>query len=253
VTGTAPVRLNWRLATVERRVPESTAAATLLLGVDGWPGHRAGQHVDVRLTADDGYQAERSYSLASPPDDPLIALTIERIDDGEVSPWLTEVASTGDSFELRGPVGGYFVWDGTESGPVLLVAGGSGVVPLMSMARHRARRGIRTRMRLLYSARSVDDLLFREELDELSAAGDGFDILYTLTRSHPPAWEGFTRRVDGQMLADIRLSGSAGPQDGLVFVCGPTPFVESVARSLVLLGHAPSQVKTERFGPTGVS
>jgi ferredoxin-NADP reductase len=236
------------VATVTSVAPESGRAATLVLDVDDWPGHRAGQHVDVRLTAEDGYQADRSYSIASAPDDPALALTVERIDDGEVSPWLTTVAQPGDGFELRGPIGGYFVWEGDEPDPVLLVAGGSGVVPLMAMARHRARRRIRARMRLVYSARSAQDLLYRAELDELAAAGDGFEVVYTLTRAAPPGWRGRRGRVDGEMLAEVswpeRLSSSA-------FVCGPTPFVEAVAGSLVLLGHPPGRVKTERFGPTG--
>jgi ferredoxin-NADP reductase len=230
--------------------PETAGAATILVDVEDWPAHRAGQHVDVRLTAEDGYQAERSYSIASAPDDPAIALTVERIDAGEVSPWLTDVARPGDTFELRGPIGGYFVWDGDDPDPVLLVGGGSGVVPLVAMARHRARRKIRTRMRLLYSARSEDDVLYRAELDALAAGDDGFDVVYTFTREAPPGWDGYHRRVDGQMLADViwpeRLTSPA-------YVCGPTPFVEAVANSLVLLGHPPGRVKTERFGPTGGS
>jgi ferredoxin-NADP reductase len=229
-------------------VPEGVRATTLLLDVEGWPGHRPGQHVDVRLTAEDGYQAERSYSIASAPDDPALSLTVERIDDGEVSPWLTDEARIGDSFELRGPVGGYFVWDGAEPAPVLLVGGGSGVVPLMSMARYRARRGLRTRMRLLYSARSTDDLLYREELDAMAAAGDGFEVVYTLTRTLPPQWSGFGRRVDAQMLADVSYAEKGTSP---AFVCGPTPFVEAVSKGLVLVGYGAGQVKTERFGPSG--
>jgi ferredoxin-NADP reductase len=243
-------RLSWRVATVISVVPETSRAATLVLEVDDWPRHRPGQHVDVRLTAEDGYQAQRSYSIVSAPDDPIIALTVERIEDGEVSPWLTGVARPGDVFELRGPIGGYFVWDGEGSDPVLLVGGGSGVVPLVAMARHRARRALRTRMRLLYSARDEEGLLHRAELDQLAAAGDGFDVVYTLTRATPRGWAGYNRRVDGPMLAEV---GVPGRQAGLAFVCGPTPFVEAVARNLVLLGHAPGRVKTERFGPTGGS
>jgi ferredoxin-NADP reductase len=240
-------RLIWRLATVREVVRESAGAATLVLDVEDWPGHQPGQHVDVRLTAEDGYQAQRSYSIASAPDDPL-ALTVVRIEDGDLSPWFTDVATRGDTFEIRGPIGGYFVWDGAEGLPTLLAAGGSGVVPLMAMARHRSRRRIPTRMRLLYSARSDADLLYRAELAALAAAGDGFEVFYTLTRSVPPGWEGFRGRVDGQMLADV-----AFPErwDAPAFVCGPTPFVESVAKSLVILGHPPGQVKTERFGPSG--
>jgi ferredoxin-NADP reductase len=251
MAGTAVLgRLTWRLAAVQEARPETPRAATLMLDVDDWPGHRPGQHVDVRLTAEDGYQAERSYSIASAPDDPFLALTVERIDDGEVSPWLTEVAGPGDSFELRGPVGGYFVWDGADPAPVLLVGGGSGVVPLMAMVRHRDRRHLRTAMRLLYSSRSEEDLLFRGELDTLAAAADGFEVTYTLTRESRPGWSGFRRRVDGQMLADV---GFPERQRGLAFVCGPTPFVEAVSKSLVLLGYPPGLVKTERFGPTGGS
>jgi ferredoxin-NADP reductase len=219
-----------------------------LLDVEGWSGHRPGQHVDVRLTAQDGYQAERSYSIASAPDDPRLALTIERIDDGEVSPWMTDEARVGDGFELRGPVGGYFVWDDTELAPLLVVGGGSGIVPLMSMARHRVRRGLHTRMRLLYSARTADDLLYRGELDAMAAADDEFEVVYTLTRTSPPQWSGFKRRVDAEMLADVSYA-EAGTSPA--FVCGPTSFVEAVAKGLVLVGYAAGRVKTERFGPSG--
>jgi ferredoxin-NADP reductase len=245
---TVPGRLTWRAATVADVVPETAGATTFLLDVRDWPGHRSGQHVDVRLTADDGYQAQRSYSIASAPDDPQLAVTVERIDDGEVSPWLTTVARRGDRFELRGPIGGYSVWDGSDRDPVLLVAGGSGVVPMMAMARHRARRSLSTRMRLLYSARTEDDIVYRDELGQLAARGDGFEVVYTLTRAVPPGWSGYRRRVDGPMLAEVTWpERHASP----AFVCGPTPFVESVASSLVLLGHPPGRVKTERFGPTG--
>jgi ferredoxin-NADP reductase len=250
VAGTAVLgRLTWRLGTVRQVIAENLRAATLVLDVDGWSGHQPGQHVDVRLTAEDGYQAERSYSIASVPDDPFLAITVERIDDGEVSPWLTEIAAPGDNLEVRGPVGGYFVWDGFDPAPVLLVAGGSGAVPLASMARQRARRHIRTRMRLLYSARSEEDLLFRSELDRLAADNDGFDRFYTLTRAAPQDWTGFRRRVDAQMLAEVVPQH----QRTSAFVCGPTPFVETVAKSLVLLGYPPGRVKTERFGPSGGS
>ena len=239
-------RLTWRVVTVGAVVQESERAVTLTLESEERIAHRPGQHVDVRLTAEDGYQAERSYSIASAPDDPSVSLTVERIPDGEVSPWLTTVAEPGDQFEVRGPVGGYFVWDDLDASPVLLVAGGSGVVPLMSMIRHRRGRGIGTRMRLLYSARSEEDLLYRAELDEL--AGDGFDAVYTLTREAPPEWAGYRRRIDARMLAEV---GLAQRGTSSVFVCGPTPFVEATANSLVLLGHEPARVKTERFGPSG--
>jgi ferredoxin-NADP reductase len=245
VEGTAVLgRLNWRVATVAEVRPETPRVKTLVLDVPGWEGHRGGQHVDVRLTAEDGYQAQRSYSIASSANAARVELTVEAIDDGEVSPYLTSVARPGDQFELRGPVGGYFVWDPDPGGPVLLVGGGSGVVPLMAMVRQRAADGDQVATRLLYSARGWDDVIYRDELERLS--GDGSDVVYTLTREQPPGWTGYARRVDADMLAEVAPSDLA-----LAFVCGPTPFVESVAESLVQLGHDPAKVKTERFGPTG--
>jgi ferredoxin-NADP reductase len=219
---------------------------TIALDVAGWPGHRAGQHVDIRLTAEDGYQAERSYSLAAPANGERVELTVENVDDGEVSPYLTEEARPGDELEIRGPVGGYFVWDPDPPGPVLLVGGGSGVVPLMAMARQRAADGGRVPTTLLYSARSLDDVIYREELERLS--GDGLALALTLTRSQPDGWTGFARRVDSELLVEVAPAPDARP---LAFVCGPTPFVEAVALALVGLGHDPALVKTERFGPTG--
>jgi ferredoxin-NADP reductase len=232
------------VATVAEVRPETPRVKTLALDVPGWEGHRGGQHVDVRLTAEDGYQAQRSYSIASSANAARVELTVEAIDDGEVSPYLTSVARPGDQFEIRGPVGGYFVWNPDPGGPVLLVGGGSGVVPLMAMARQRSADGDDVATRLLYSARGWDDVIYRDELERLS--GDGFDVVYTLTREQPPGWTGYARRVDADMLAEV------GPSDlALAFVCGPTPFVESVAETLVQLGHDPAKVKTERFGPTG--
>jgi ferredoxin-NADP reductase len=234
------------VAEVAQVRPETPRVKTLALDVAGWPGHRAGQHVDVRLTAEDGYQAQRSYSIASAPAGERVELTVERIDDGEVSPYLTEEVMPGDLFELRGPVGGYFVWDPSPGGTVLLVGGGSGVVPLMAMARQRAAGGEIVPTRLLFSARSDDDLIYRDELDLLGSRGDGFDVFYTLTRKQPAGWSGYTRRVDSELLGEV------APDDvALTFVCGPTPFVEAVAETLVGLGHEPSRIKTERFGPTG--
>jgi len=222
-----------------------------VLDVPGWPEHRAGQHVDVRLVAEDGYQAQRSYSIASAPEDPGIALTIERLDDGEVSPYLTDVLHPGDGLEVRGPIGGYFVWDVSVGGPLLLVAGGSGVVPLLAMLRHRARADPATRariaVRLLYSARRWDDLIDREELERLGADA-GVEISFALTREVPAGWTGLRRRVDREIVEAIAWPASSAP---LAFVCGPTPFVESVATLLVELGHDPQRVRTERFGPTG--
>jgi ferredoxin-NADP reductase len=226
--------------------PETTRVKTLGLEVAGWPGHRAGQHVDVRLTAEDGYQAQRSYSIASATNGPRLELTVERIDDGEVSPYLTEEARPGDQVEVRGPVGGFFVWDPTPGGAVLLVGGGSGVVPLMAMVRERAASGDSVRTRLLYSARSWDDVIYRDELAGLAERADGFEVVYALTREQPPDWTGYSRRVDRELLAEVV------PDDlALTFVCGPTPFVEAVAEALVELGHDASRIKTERFGPTG--
>lgn len=226
--------------------PETGRVKTLSLDVAGWTGHRAGQHVDVRLTADDGYQAQRSYSIASAPSGPRVELTVERIDDGEVSPYLTEEARPGDLFELRGPVGGFFVWDPNPGGAVLLVGGGSGVVPLMAMVRQRAVHGDAVPTRLLYSARSREDVIYRDELERLAQRGDGFEVVYTLTREQPAGWTGYDRRVDRELLAEV-----APDELALTFVCGPTPFVEAAAEALVELGHEPSRIKTERFGPTG--
>jgi ferredoxin-NADP reductase len=237
-------RLTWQVATVAEVRPETPRTKTLVLDVPNWAGHRAGQHVDVRLTAEDGYQAQRSYSIASASVEGSLELTVERIDDGEVSPYLTGEARPGDVFEVRGPIGGYFVWDPEPAGDVLLVGGGSGIVPLMAMARQRAADGDSVQTRLLYSARSWDDVIYREELARLDGAG--FDVTYTLTREQPDGWTGYSRRVDRELLGEV-----APAQLGLAFVCGPTPFVETVAQALVDLGHEPSRVKTERFGPTG--
>jgi ferredoxin-NADP reductase len=243
-----PGRLTWRVAEVVEVRPETSRTKTIAFDVAGWPGHRAGQHLDVRLTAEDGYQAERSYSIASAPESPALELTVERLDDGEVSPYLTDELRPGDAIELRGPVGGYFVWDPKAEGKVLLVGGGSGVVPLMAMARQRRVEGSAIPTRLLYSARTLEDVIYRDELMRLSDRGDGFDVVYTLTRVQPPGWDGYDRRVDRDLLAEV---APAPGELALSFVCGPTPFVEAVAGALVELGHEPGRVKTERFGPTG--
>ena len=244
----APARITWQTATVAELVDETAHARTLVLDVPAWPGHHAGQHLDVRLTAEDGYQAERSYSIASAPEDDRVALTVERIDDGEVSPYLAGDVVVGDAFEIRGPIGGHFTWRASDGGPVLLVGGGSGLVPLMAMLRHRARAGSRADARLLVSARTIDDLLYRDELERLASAMDGLSITYTLTRGTPAGWSGFGRRVDGEMLRAVGPAAAAAPR---VFVCGPTPFVEAVADELVALGHGAAAIHTERFGPTG--
>ena len=235
-------RLTWLIASVAGSVDETPRVRTLELDVADWAGHRAGQHLDVRLTAEDGYQAERSYSIASPPGDG-IAITIERLDDGEVSPYLVDDARDGDQFEVRGPIGGYFVWDGDETEPVLLVAGGSGVVPLMAMARHRARIGSMTPMKLLYSSRTWDDVIYRDELEKL-----GLDVVHTLTRAQPPGWTGYSRRIDVDMLREVAWPASGSPR---VYVCGSTRFVDAAADGLLELGYEAAWIRTERFGATG--
>ena len=249
MAGTALLgRLTWRLGAVAALRDETPRVRTIVLDVPGWPGHRPGQHVDVRLTAEDGYQAERSYSIASPPEQEQVELTVERLDDGEVSSYLVGELREGDQLELRGPIGGYFVWLAGAGAPLQLVAGGSGVVPLMCMLRHRTAAGSRVPARLLYSSRSIDDVIYRDELERLGGDGGGLQVTHTLTGGPPPGWTGYARRIDEPMLAEVAWPASERPA---IFVCGPTPLVESVARDLVRLGHEPSRVKTERFGPTG--
>jgi ferredoxin-NADP reductase len=218
--------------------------ATIELDPPDWPGHRAGQHLDVRLTAEDGYRAERSYSIASAPGEPL-AITVERLEDGEVSPYLAGELRAGDELELRGPVGGYFVWEPGDGGPLTLLAGGSGVVPLRSMLRHRLRTGSEVPARLLYSARGWEDVIYR---DELGQPRDGVGVSYTLTRGHPAGWTGHTGRIGQALLAEVAWPAAANP---LAYICGPTSFVETAADGLVGLGYPPGRVKTERFGATG--
>jgi ferredoxin-NADP reductase len=241
-------RLSWTLGEVVELIDETPRVRTIALDVPEWPGHRAGQHVDLRLTAEDGYQAQRSYSIASAPEDDRLAITVEALPDGEVSSYLVGELRVGDKLELRGPIGGYFVWEADRTEPLLLVAGGSGMVPVMSMIRHRHAAGATVRTKLLFSSRAWEDVIYRDELERLASAGDGFAVIHTLTRMQPEGWTGYTRRVDAAMLSDVGWSASAMP---VSFVCGPTPFVEAVASALVLLGHAASTIKTERFGPTG--
>jgi len=237
----------WRTATVREIAPETAHAKTIVLGVPGWPGHLAGQHVDVRLTAEDGYQAERSYSIASAPEAPDLSLTVELFADGEVSPYLVEELRPGDQFEVRGPVGGYFAWRVQDGGPLLLLAGGSGLVPLMAMLRHHAAQHSAVPARLLVSSRTFEDVLYRDELAALSGRS-GVEVAFTLTREQPEGWTGYSRRVDAEMLAAVGPSPAEEPK---IFVCGPTAFVESVADRLVELGHRPGTIRAERFGPTG--
>jgi ferredoxin-NADP reductase len=231
------------VATIRAARTEAPNVRTLVLEVPGWPGHVAGQHVDVRLTAEDGYQAQRSYSIASAPESPDLELTVEELEDGEVSPYLVEAAEVGDQFELRGPIGGYFTWTAATGGPLLLVAGGSGVVPLMAMIRHRRAAGSDADARLLLSVKTRADIIYRSELE---ASGVGLHV--TLTRESPADWAGDTRRIDAEMLRAVGPPPQARPH---VYVCGPTPFVEEAARLLVEIGHAPAAVRTERFGNTG--
>jgi ferredoxin-NADP reductase len=246
-------RLPWREAEVVEVIAETPRARSLVLRVPEWPGHLPGQHVDVRLTAEDGYQTERSYSIASPPEQAELVLTVERIDDGEVSPFLTDEVRVADRLELRGPIGGYFVWSADVPGPLQLLAGGSGVVPLMAMLRHRARRARAGApvppARLLYSSRTRDLILYRDELARLARADPRLAVVHTLTRERPDGWRGRLGRVDAAMLDAVAFPAAEAPAS---YVCGPTSFVEAVASALVAAGHPAARVKTERFGPTGV-
>jgi ferredoxin-NADP reductase len=233
---------------VREVIVETSRAKSLLLQVNGWQGHLPGQHVDIRLTAEDGYQAQRSYSIASPPEDELMRLTVERVENGEVSPYLVEELRSGDQFELRGPIGGYFVWTTAIGGPLCLVAGGSGIAPLMAMLRHRDRRNSRVPAVLLYSFRKLEDVIYRKELDAMARRDAGLRVVGTLTRKQPDGWPGYRRRIDESMLAEACFPPDRNPK---ICVCGPAPFVEDVSSFLVELGHDAIAIKTERFGPTG--
>jgi ferredoxin-NADP reductase len=241
--------LNWQIASVTNIKPETANVKTFTLKLPAWMRHRAGQHYDIRLTAEDGYQTQRSYSIASEPErEGEVEITVERIADGEVSTYLHDVLIPGDRIEVRGPIGGYFVWDASTTEPLLLIAGGSGVVPLMSMVRHRAAVRAKNPTALLYSSRNFEDVIYYNELDRLSQANSGLQVFHTLTRSQPVGWKGYARRIDGSMLREV-----AGPlgRSVQVFICGPTLMVESAANALVKLGIDPNQIRTERFGPTG--
>jgi ferredoxin-NADP reductase len=246
MAGTAlPGRLNWQLGTVAELVDETARTKSIMLEVPQWRGHHAGQHVDVRLTAEDGYQAQRSYSIASSPEDAHLELTVERLDDGEVSPYLVDVLRPGDELELRGPIGGYFVWEAPGDAPLFLLAGGSGVVPFRSMLRHRMAAGSTVPLRLLYSSRSLGDVIYR---DELQAADGGVDVEFVLTREWPDDWSGHRGRVDQNLLRELAWPPDQHPA---IFICGPNSFVEAMAGGLVQDGHDPRRIKTERFGPSG--
>jgi ferredoxin-NADP reductase len=241
--------IDWQLATVTSIQDETPTVRSFTLSLTAWAGHRPGQHLDLRLTATDGYSVERSYSIASEPERAgEVDITVERIEGGEVSPFLHEIVVPGDRLEVRGPIGGYFVWEATLGGPVLLAAGGSGVVPLMAMARHRARAGSTVPMRLLLSSRGPDEIIYHEELDRLVAAGDGFEVVHTLTRRQPSGWTGYARRIDEPMLAEVLEPLGAA---SLTYACGPTTLVETVADALVRLGLPRGRIRTERFGPSG--
>ena len=238
--------MRWLVGTVAETIPETPTAVTLRLDVPDWPGHRAGQHVDIRLTAEDGYTAGRPYSIASAPDADRLELTIVRVEDGEVSPYLTTVVDVGDQLELRGPIGGYFVWDADDDRPVLLLGGGSGVVPLMAMLRHHAATKSTAAVHLVYSVRTPRDVLYASELERL--AGPHQALTITATREAPPGWGGRRGRIDRQLISDVGWPATARPR---CYVCGPTPFVEAMATALKQLGHGADDVRTERFGPTG--
>jgi ferredoxin-NADP reductase len=248
VTGEARRLLVWLVGEVVETRPATPRTRSISLDVPGWEGHKAGQHVDVRLTAEDGYQAQRSYSIASAPEEERVELLVERLDDGEVSPYLTDELRTGDGLELRGPIGGWFTWEREDGGPLFLVAGGSGIAPLVAMIRHRAAAGSDAPCRLLYSSRSREDVICADELDRLAASDGTLEVIHTLTRSQPPGWTGYARRIDAEMLREVTPPPEQRPR---TYVCGPTPLVESVANTLVELGHDARRIKTERFGPTG--
>jgi ferredoxin-NADP reductase len=241
-----PGRLIWRAARVLGMIDETPHVRTIMIDCPGWPGHLAGQHVDVRLTAEDGYQAQRSYSIASAPGDDTLELTVERVGDGEVSSYLVGELRVGDEFEIRGPIGGYFVWSKMRGGPLLLVAGGSGIVPLRCIIRQHAAVMSDAPVRLLYSVRARSDIIYRAELEQL--AGNGVEVMFTFTREWPDDWTGYRRRIDADLLREVAWPGDLRP---LAYVCGPTAFVERAASELVLLGYEPDRIRTERFGPTG--
>jgi ferredoxin-NADP reductase len=249
VAAPAPKRLQWMTATVREVIEETSRVRSLVIDVPGWSGHRAGQHVDVRLTGEDGYQAQRSYSIASAPETPDLVITVERIIEGEVSPYLAGEVRPGDRFELRGPIGGYFVWTVPLDGHLFLVAGGSGIAPLMAMLRHRAAANSDTPATLLYSSRTAEDIIYRAELEHLDRQV-GTKVVHTLTRMQPAGWSGFSRRIDRAMLEATCFPVVVRPR---IFVCGPTPLVEVAARALRDIGHSQNLIKTERFGPTGGS
>jgi len=241
-------RLEWRLAQVREIVDETYRVKSIVLDVSGWQGHLPGQHVDIRLTSGEGYQAQRSYSIASPPEDELLTLTVEHVEDGEVSAYLVDELRVADQFELRGPIGGYFVWTVAVREPLWLIGAGSGIVPLMAMLRHRARRKVHTPALLLFSSRSLEDVIYRQELEMMGRDGPDLRVVGTLTRKQPEGWTDYRGRIGKALLAEVGFPPDRTPK---IYVCGPTAFVEDVSGFLVELGHDPRTVKTERFGPSG--
>jgi ferredoxin-NADP reductase len=243
-----PRRLSWAVAEIVAIREETPRVKTLSLAVADWAGHQAGQHVDIRLTAEDGYQAQRSYSISSPPEASHVELTVETIEDGEVSPYLTGEARIGDKFELRGPIGGYFAWSMQLVGPLVLIAGGSGIAPFMSMLRHRASGRYPDPAILVYSSRSFEDIICREELDAIGRDDASVRVVHTLTRTQPTGWAGYRNRIDAAMLTETGIAALDGAN---VFICGPTGMVEGAAQALIGLGLDARSIKTERFGPSG--
>jgi ferredoxin-NADP reductase len=242
-----PGRLNWQLATVVDLIDETPRAKSIVMDVPEWQGHTAGQHLDVRLTAEDGYQAQRSYSIASAPSDDHLVITVERLDDGEVSPFLADELRVGDGFELRGPIGGYFVWQQSMTRPLLMLAGGSGVVPFRSMLRDWSTGPRPQTPRLIYSSRSFEQIIYRNELEALRRM-DGLELQLTLTREWPDDWSGHRGRIDAELLEQLAIPVTEQP---IAYICGPNGFVETASRALVELGYPPARVRTERFGPSG--
>jgi len=241
--------LNWQIASITAIKPETANVKSFTLTLPAWMRHRAGQHYDIRLTAEDGYQAQRSYSIASEPErEGELDITVERINDGEVSTYMHDVLVPGDHIEARGPIGGYFVWEAAMDEPLLLIAGGSGVVPLMSMIRHRAAAGAKNPASLLYSSRGFEEIIYYQELEKLRAADQGLQVFHSLTRSQPPGWKGYARRIDPDMLKEVAEPLGRSVQ---AYVCGPTLLVEAVANTLLTIGIKSDRIRTERFGPTG--
>jgi ferredoxin-NADP reductase len=241
-------RLEWRLAQVREIAVETYRVKSIVLDVSGWQGHLPGQHVDIRLTSGEGYQAQRSYSIASPPEDELLTLTVEHVEDGEVSAYLVDELRVADQFELRGPIGGHFVWTVAIREPLWLIGAGSGIVPLMAMLRHRVRRKVHTPALLLFSSRSLEDVIYRQELEMMGRDGPDLRVVGTLTRKQPEGWTDYRGRIGKALLAEVGFPPDRTPK---IYVCGPTVFVEDVSGFLVELGHDPRTVKTERFGPSG--